>query len=266
MFEMFQYPFMREAIMCGLLIATLCALQSSYIHYKSQAMMSDGISHAMLLGITFAALIKIPLILGGILAALGCVALTQFIRNHSQITADAALGISYTTLFALGLLLYQHSGEQHLTHILFGNLLGIPQTAQLRIILTAAFILPLLVLFQRPLALMLYDPIQARLSGIAIKWLEYLMLIALALTTTVAIEAVGIILTVAMLISPALTARLISRHYFRMQFWALISAWLATLMGIVLSFIFDAATGATIVLCQAGLFLLALLLQLRRKK
>lgn len=259
MFEILQYPFMRQALICGGLIATLCALLSPHIHYKNQSLMSDGISHAILFGITLAALTGTPLILGAFASALLCAALTHLINKHTVLKNDTALGISYTTLFATGLLIYHHYNHgEHLTHILFGNLLGIPDSAQQRIILTAFILIPPLLAFRRPLTLSLYDPIQARLSGIPVRLIDALMLAALAFTAVAAIEAVGIILTVALFISPALTARLITRRYPTMQLIAVLSAWTATITGIYLSFYFDTATGANIVLCQTLLFISAL--------
>lgn len=260
MFEFLQYPFMRDAMVNGMLIATLCALLSGHIHYKSQAMMSDGISHAMLLGLVLAVMSGVPLIFGAFFAAIACVLLTRLIRHFTRLNADTALGISYTTLFAIGLLLYyHHSNGQHLLHILFGNLLGIPEASKQRILYTAIVLIPLLLLSQRVLLLTLYDPSQARLSGLSPRLIDIAMLIALAFTASAAIEGVGIILTVAMLISPALTARLITRRYYPMQIIAVLSAWLSTLLGIIISFHFDTASGATIVLCQSAQFLLLFL-------
>ena len=140
--EALQYPFMQQALAVALLLAVTCALLSCYIVHKGWALMGDAISHTVLPGIVIASSLGAPLILGAFAAGLTCTLATGWLEERSTLKSDTLLGITFATLFAAGFLLYQKSGtDQHLTHILFGNLLGMLPAQRWQVIIICALVL-----------------------------------------------------------------------------------------------------------------------------
>jgi ABC-type Mn2+/Zn2+ transport system permease subunit len=261
----FQYDFMLNAFAIGALVGAVCAVFSCFLVLKGWSLMGDAISHAVLPGIVVAYVLGVPLGLGAFASGLLCALGTGFIKSHSRVKEDTVMGVVFTGLFALGLVLFSKiETDQHLNHILFGSLLGIPRA---RIIETAfiAGITPVVTLaIRKDLLLFCFDPSHARSIGLNTRRLNYVMLALLALTIVASIQAVGIILVVAMLVTPGCVGFLLTSRFHHMQLVAVASAVFSSLAGVYVSFFINGSTGSCIVLVQSAIFLLALVFAPKR--
>ena len=243
--EPFQFAFMQNALLTALVVAVICALLSCYLVLKGWSLMGDAISHAVL-----------PGFVSGIACALG----VGYLKENSRIKEDTAMGIVFSGMFAIGLVLFTKiQTSQHLTHILFGNVLGVSREELIQTAIIALIIFILLGLKRRDFLLYCFDPSHARVAGLSPKLLHYGLLTLLALTIVSTMQVVGVILVVAMLIAPGITALTLTNRFDKMLVIAIISAVTASLLGVLLSYHFDASTGACIILLQAAFFLLALI-------
>ena len=255
----FHYDFLRMALGIAALVGAVCAVFSCFLVLKGWSLLGDAISHAVLPGIVVAYVTGLPLAAGAFASGLFCAVATGFIQRHSKIKEDTALGVVFTGLFALGLVIYSRmESDLHLNHVLFGSLLGLPRSQVLQIVGISVFTLSLTLILRKDLLLFCFDPGQARAVGLNPKILNYLMLILLSLTIVASLQAVGVILVVAMLITPGCVGFLISDRFPTMMTIAVSSAVLASLIGTYASFFLNASTGACIVLTQSGFFLLSL--------
>jgi len=256
--EPFRYPFMTEALLAGALVGAVCALFSCYLVLKGWSLMGDAISHAVLPGIVLAHLAGLPLALGAFATGLLCAAATGWIKASTRIKEDTVMGIVFTGLFALGLVLFTKvETDAHLNHILFGNILGIERADMIQTVTASTLTLVVVLLMRRDLMIFCFDPAQARAIGLNTGLLYYVLLSLLAGTVVASLQAVGIILVVAMLVTPGCTARLLTDRFDRMLLLAAGSSVLATCAGVYASFFINGSTGACIVLAQAALFMLA---------
>ena len=259
--EPLQQGFLQRALGVGLLVAVVCAVLSCFMTLKGWALMGDAVSHAVLPGVVLAYALGLPFALGAFVFGVGSVGLIGWIRQRSRVKEDTVIGVVFTGFFALGLVLISklRSGVD-LGHILFGNLLGISDGDLLQTALIALAVLSVLLLRRRDLLLFCFDPAHARSIGLPTGRLHYLLLTLLSLTTVAALQTVGIILVVAMLVTPGATAYLLTDRFDRMTLLAVASAVLSVLVGVWLSYWLDTSTAGCIVLSQTLLFLLVLLL------
>ncbi|HDJ1439796.1 TPA: metal ABC transporter permease [Serratia rubidaea] len=258
--EPFAYPFMQRAIIAAIVTGVVCAVLSCYLVLKGWSLMGDAISHAVLPGIVVAFVTGIPLAIGAFLSGIFCALATGYLKEHSRVKEDTVMGIVFSGMFAFGLVLFSRvDTDQHLSHILFGNMLGITD-GELRQTLWIAGITLAVVLFKRKdFMLYCFDPSHARAVGLPVKLLHYGLLCLLALTIVAALQAVGVILVIAMLIAPGIIAFLLCRSFDRMLLVAIVASVFSCVLGTLISFQIDGATGPCIVLVQAVLFVLALL-------
>jgi manganese/iron transport system permease protein len=255
-----SYPFMQRALAVALLVAAVCAVLSCYLVLKGWSLMGDAISHAVLPGIVVAYVLGLPLAIGAFAAGLSCALLTGYLKENSRVKEDTVMGIVFSGMFGLGLILFTKiETDQHLNHILFGNVLGVTLRDLAETALIAAGTLLIVLVKRRDLLLYCFDPNQARAIGLPVRTLHYGLLVLLALTIVSALKAVGIILVIAMLVAPGATAYLLTDRFERMLIIASATAMGSAALGTLISFHIDAATGACIVLVQAAVFLLAFL-------
>ncbi|EPM1428780.1 metal ABC transporter permease [Proteus mirabilis] len=256
--EPFQYPFMQRAIIAAVIIGIACAILSCYMVLKGWSLMGDAISHAVLPGVVLAYVTAIPLTIGAFLSGLFCSFATGYLKEHSRIKEDTVMGIVFSGMFAVGLVIFASvDTDQHLMHILFGNILGI--TPDVLIQISAICLITIMLVKQKDFMLYCFDPNQARIVGLPVALLHYGLLSILALTIVASMQAVGIILVVAMLISPGITAYLLTRSFSRMITLAILFSVISSVIGTFISFHIDGATGPSIVLTQAVFFIIALL-------
>lgn len=258
-FEPFRYAFMQDALLVGALVGAMCAVLSCFLILKGWSLMGDAVSHAVLPGIVLAYIFSLPLTLGAFLAGLLCATGSGFVTRHSRIKEDTAMGVVYTGLFAFGLVLFSKTpSDMHLDHILVGNILGISTAQVKQTLLLGSCVLVVSLVLRRDLLLICFDPVQARVMALPDKFLTYLLLGLLALAIVVAMQAVGIILVVAMLITPGCVAYLWTDRFDRMLIIAVVSSVIAMVIGIYVSFQANSSTSGCIVLAQALLFVLSL--------
>jgi manganese/iron transport system permease protein len=255
-----SYPFMQRALVVSLLVAAVCAVLSCYLVLKGWSLMGDAISHAVLPGIVIAHVLSIPLAIGAFAAGLGCALLTGYLKENSRIKEDTVMGIVFSGMFGFGLVLFTKvETEQHLNHILFGNVLGVTTRDLIETAIVAGGTLAIVLLKRRDLLLYCFDPNHARSIGLPVRVLHYGLLVLLALTIVASLKAVGIILVIAMLIGPGATAYLLTDSFERMLVIATAVALTSAFVGTIVSFHIDGATGACIVLIQALIFAAAFL-------
>lgn len=258
--EPFAYDFMQRALGMSLLVGAVCAVLSCYLVLKGWSLMGDAISHAVLPGIVIAFVLGIPLAVGAFAAGLACALLTGYLKYNSRVKEDTVMGIVFSGMFGFGLVLFTKvETDQHLNHILFGNVLGVTTADLIETAIVAGGTLLVVLAKRRDLLLYCFDPNHARAIGLPVNVLHYGLLVLLSLTIVSSIKAVGIILVIAMLIAPGATAYLLTDRFERMLPIAVLVACSASVLGTFISFHIDGATGACIVLVQAFFFLLAFL-------
>ena len=263
--EPFAYDFMQRALLMSLLVAAVCAVLSCYLVLKGWSLMGDAISHAVLPGIVIAFVLGIPLVIGAFVAGLACALATGYLKDNSRVKEDTVMGIVFSGMFGFGLVLFTKvETDQHLNHILFGNLLGVTAADLIETAIIAGGTLHIVLLKRRDLLLYCFDPNHARAIGLPVRVLHYGLLILLSLTIVSSIKAVGIILVIAMLIAPGATAYLLTDRFGRMLAIAVAVACGSAALGTLISFHIDGATGACIVLVQASVFLAAFLFAPKR--
>lgn len=259
--EPFRYPFMVEAMIAGVAVGAVCAVLSCYLVLKGWSLMGDAVSHAVLPGIVLAYAAGVPLALGAFASGLACAVLTGFIKANSRVKEDTVMGVVFTGFFAVGLVLMTKiPSELHLDHILFGNILGLERGDLRDTLLVGGFTLAVVFALRRDLLLFCFDPSHARTLGMNTGRLYYVLLSLLALTIVVSLKAVGIILVIAMLVTPGCIGYLLTSRFERMLAVAVTTAVGSSVGGVYVSFFLNASTGACIVLLQALVFLGAFLL------
>lgn len=251
----FSFDFMLQAFAVVLVISLPMAVLSCYIVLKGWALMGDAIAHAVLPGIVLAYLLAIPLSIGAFAAGLCCAVTTGFIKENSRLREDTVMGIVFSGMFAIGVILFhQANTELHLTHLLLGDVLGIERSDVIETTVLAVFVLAVLIIRGRDLMLLIFDPQQAKITGINVRFWHYGIQVLLALTIVAALHAVGMILSVALLIIPGACSLLVTKQFSKMIIISSIIAMVCSFLGVYLSFYIDSAPAATIVLLMATLF------------
>lgn len=256
----FEYAFMQRALLTAILVGGVCGLLSCFVVLKRWSLLGDAISHAVLPGVALAYLLGWPFFVGaflaGALTALGIGAL----ERHTRLKADAAMGIMFTAAFALGVVIIgKIATSTHLLHILFGNVLGVQYPALIVTLFAGLIALMVVAVFYRSLLLYSFDPMQAQALGFNTGAIHYGLILLLTLTIVASLETVGIILVVAMLITPGATAHLLTDRFTRMLAISMLVGIGSSVVGLYLSFHFDVASGASIVLVATAIFLIALI-------
>lgn len=256
----FQLPFMQYAFIITLMIAVPMAMLSCLLVLKGWSLMGDAVSHAVLPGVVIAYIIGIPFSIGAFIAGIICALGTGFVKENSRIKEDTVLGIVFSGMFGLGLVLYvKVQSDVHLDHILFGDMLGVAMGDIIETGLIAATATLFLVLLRKDLLVHAFDAQHAKAIGLPVRLLHYGLLAVLSLTVVGALQAIGIILSVAMLVAPGAIAFLLARRFSSMILVAISVAMTASIIGIWASFLIDSAPAPTIVLIMSGMFILAFL-------
>ncbi|MDU0341571.1 metal ABC transporter permease [Bosea rubneri] len=265
LFAPFVHEFMQRGLIVAVMVGVVCAVLSCFLVLKGWSLMGDAVSHAVLPGIVLAHIASLPLALGAFAAGLGCAFGIGYLKENSRVKEDTVMGIVFSGMFALGLVLFvKVDSDQHLMHILFGNMLGVTWADIAETALIALPVTAIMLLKRRDFLLHAFDPAHARAIGLPVRALHFGLLALLALTIVAALKAVGIILVVAMLVAPGAIGYLTSRRFDVMLLVAIASATLSSVLGTILSFHLDAATGPCIVVVQGGFFALALAANLWR--
>lgn len=256
------HGFFVRALAAGVLVGTVCAVVGTFVVLRGLAFIGDAISHAAFPGIVAAYLVKGSFYVGAGVAAVVTALAIGAVSRRARIRTDTAIGVLFAGTFALGVFMFSAiSGYvADLFSYLFGYLLSIGPEDLAGLALLSAVVLGLVAVFWKELLYATFDPLGAGASGLPVERLESLFLVLVALTIVVSLQAVGIILVVAMLVTPAATAQLLTLRFARMMGLAAVVGIGSSVAGLYLSYWLNAASGATIVLVQTALFLGALAL------
>ncbi|MDC7828927.1 MULTISPECIES: metal ABC transporter permease [Pseudomonas] len=262
-----EVDFMRQALLMAVLVAVPTALLSCFLVLKGWALLGDAIAHAVFPGLVLASALGAPLVVGAFVAGLGCALATGYLKRHSRVKQDTLMGVVFSGMFGLGLVLHARlPTELHLDHILLGDLLGVTPEAFWQMAVIAALVLLALACRWRDLLVLAFDAAQARALGLRVELLHYGLLGLIALTVVGALQAVGMVPVVALLIAPGATAFLLTRSFGWMLLVATTLAVAAALGGVLLSLVWDSAPAPTMVLLLTVGFLLALAWRLWRDR
>jgi manganese/iron transport system permease protein len=257
-FEPFEFDFMVNALVIAALVAVPTAVLSCFMVLKGWSLMGDAISHAVFPGVVIAYIVGLPFAVGAFVAGMVCALATGYLKDNSRIKQDTVMGVVFSGMFGLGLVLYvKIQSDVHLDHILFGDMLGvswqdIAETALIALITTG-----IIGLKWKDFLLHAFDAAQAKAVGLRVNLLHYGLLCLISLTIVGALKAVGIILAIAMLIAPGAIAFLLTRKFSTMLVLSVIIALVASLLGVYLSFFIDSAPAPTIVLLLSAMFVVA---------
>lgn len=258
--EPLWFEFMRTALAVTVTAGVVCGVLSCWLVLVGWSLMGDAVSHSVLPGVVLAYVVGAPFALGALLFGLLAVTLIGAVRDTSRVKEDAAIGVVFTTLFALGLVLISVTPSQtDLNHILFGNLLGVSRADLVQVLVLGAVTLGVVLLKRRDLTLYTFDPVHAHAIGLSPRRLGALLLGLLALTVVVALQAVGVVLVVALLITPGATAYLLTDRFSRMLWIAPLVAAVSGVVGIYASYYLDTASGGMVVVTLGVAFGLAYL-------
>ena len=263
----FQFGFMQNAFLIGLIISLPAAMLSSFLVLKGWALMGDAVSHAVLPGIVLAYILGLPLLIGAFVAGMTCALATGYLSENSRVKQDTIMGVVFSGMFGLGIVLYVSiETDTHLDHILFGNMLGVGTQDLWTAIVVAILVGGALLMKWRDLLAHAFDPAQAKASGLRVNWLHYGLLAALSLTIVALLSAVGLILAIGLLIAPGAIAFLVTRRFGAMLAVAVLICAFSMTAGTYLSFWLDSAPAPTVVLVLTALFIPAFLRRVARNR
>ncbi|MEL6599195.1 MAG: metal ABC transporter permease [Pseudomonadota bacterium] len=252
---------MQQALLITMAIALPMALLSAYVVLKGWSLMGDAIAHAVLPGVVLSYMLGLPLLIGAFAAGMVCALATGYLNLNSRVKEDTVMGVVFSGMFGLGLVLYAMvETDLHLDHILFGNMLGVGWGDVVETALIAAMVVGALMIAGRDLLAFAFDPAHAQAIGLRTGWLHYGLLAMISLTVVAALEAVGIILAIGLMIAPGAIAFLWTRRFGAMLFLSVLLAEGATFAGITLSFWIDSAPAPTIVVLLTAAFILSFLI------
>ena len=255
------YGFMQRGLVAAILVGIVCAVMGTFVVLKGLAFIGDAVSHAAFPGLVIAFMLGLPLYLGGAVASIGTALAIGFVSRRGRLRFDTTVGVLFAGTFALGILLFStiKNYVADLLGYLLGNVLGIGIGDLVQVAVLGAVVIVIVILIRKELLYATFDPLGAAASGLPVGALEYLLLALLGVTIVVSIQAVGIVMVVAMLVTPAATAQLLVIRFERLMVLAAVLATVAAVSGLYLSFYLNLASGASIVLIETLFFLVALL-------
>jgi manganese/iron transport system permease protein len=256
----FHYAFMQRAFVAALAVGILCSTMGTYVVLRKLSFIGDGIAHASFAGVVVAYLRGLDYYMGaGVVAILTALGI-GYVTRRGRVALDTAIGVMFTGAFALGVFLMSRQSHYNvdLESFLFGNILAVSRGDLILILALAGLIAVSLALLYRPLLYTSFDPVVAEAGGINVAFVDYALLVLLALTIIVSLESVGIVLVAALLVTPAATAYQLTNRFKRMM---ALSAGIGTgcaVVGLYLSYYLNAGSGATIVLLATICFFVAM--------
>ena len=263
-----EYEFFVRALVASALVGVACAVVGAFVVLKGMSFVGDAVSHSAFPGVVLAYLLGLPIILGGAIAAIGTALGIGALTRRSGLRADAVIGVLFAGMFALGVALFSsipnYVGD--LFHFLFGDVLGISFADLISLAVLASLLLLIVWVLWKELLFATFDPLGAGAAGLPVRRLDDLLLILIAVTIVVSLQAVGIVLVVAMITTPAATAQLLVKRFGQMIALAALIGVVSSIVGLYVSYALDIASGASIVLTETFAFLVALLITSIRKR
>jgi len=254
--EPFTYGFIVRGMLAGMLAGAACAILSAFIVWRGMAFIGDAMAHVILPGIVVAFIYGISLFVGALIAAVLAALGIGLLARGRELKEDTAIGVMFSGFFALGVLLLSRvTTYQDLTHILFGDILGVSTGNLWAMLVVVVVVLAVVVLFYKELLVTSFDPGHAVAIGLSPELVRYGLLLLIALTVVAAIQTVGVVMVLALLVTPAAAASLLARELPKIMGLGALFAVLAALAGLYASYYADVASGAAIVLTLTGIFL-----------
>jgi manganese/iron transport system permease protein len=255
--EPLQFTFMQQAFTLVILIAIPTALLSCFLVLKGWSLMGDAIAHSILPGVVFAYIMAIPYAVGAFVAGIFCALATGYIKEHTRLKEDTVMGVVFSSLFALGLVMMSkiESGV-HLDHILFGDMLGLTWSNIVESAVISIAVIGFITFKGKDLVVYIFDHQHAKAIGLSVKLLHYSLLVILSLTIVASLKVVGMILVISLLIAPGAIAFLLSHKFSHMLSLAVLISVVSSIAGVYLSFFIDSAPAPTIIMLLSLLFIL----------
>ncbi|MEG4230638.1 metal ABC transporter permease [Microcoleus sp. Pol11C3] len=260
--EPLQYGFMQRSLVIAILVGIVCAIVGSYLMVQRLALLGDAISHSVLPGLAIAFILGANIFIGAFIAGVLSTVIIAWIKARSTIKEDAAMGIVFSAFFALGITLItivQKDNKIDLNHFLFGNILGVTVEDAIDTAVIVAVVLLVVVFFYKELLFYTFDPLGAQATGLPVNLLNFGLMVLIALTIVASLKAVGVVLVLSLLITPASTAYLLVTRLHQVMILGAIIGVISSISGMYLSYFYNLPSGPAIVLVASGLFVLSLL-------
>lgn len=260
MSELMNYTFLQNALITSIIVGVTCGILGGFIILKGMSLIGDAISHAVLPGVAISYMIGINFFYGAVVAGLLTALGINYVDQNSRVKADSAIGIVFSAFFAAGVILIQKAQSAiDLTSILFGNILTVSNTDRYITMVVGVMVIFIVLLFYKELLITTFDPTMARAYGLPVDFINYGIMILLTLVSVASLQTVGVILVVALLITPASTAYLLTNDLSKMIMLSALFGAIAAVAGLYFSFTYNLPSGAVIVLAAATMFVLAIL-------
>lgn len=259
--EPLTYQFMQRGLAASVIVGVLCAVMGTYVVLRGMAFLGDAMAHAILPGVAIAYIFQGDLLIGAGVAAVIVALSIGFFSKEGTVKEDTAIGILFAAALSLGVALISamQTYAVDLSHILFGNVLGVSISDLWLIAGLSVAILLTVAVFYKPFLIVSFDPILAATLRLPAERLRNLMLVLLSLTVVVSLQTVGVSLAAAMLVTPAATAYLLTKRLFPMMLVSALIGAVSSIVGLYISYYFNIVSGSAIVLTATFLFLLGFL-------
>ena len=265
--EPLSYGFLQRGLVAGILIGVICAVIGTFVVLKGFAFIGDALAHIAFTGIVVAFIGGFAFYLGALVAAVLAALGIGAVSRRAGISTDTSIGILFSGVFALGIVLASVGIQTYTVDLfsyLFGDILGVQAADLVAIALLGALVLLVVLALFKELLFVSFDPVVAEAAGLPGGVLQMLLLVLLAVTVVVSVQAVGVVLVVAMLVTPSATAYLLTNRFGRMMALGAGFGALSALIGFYLSYYLNVPSGGTIVLVASAFFLLALVFSPKR--
>ncbi|MGK0575818.1 metal ABC transporter permease [Macrococcus capreoli] len=253
--QILHYPFLSRALTTAAVVGIVSGIVGCLIVLRGLSLMGDAMSHAVLPGVALSYLLNIPMFIGALITGLLTSVLIGTITTRSKTKNDAAIGIAFTCLFSIGVIIISLiQTSTNLYSILFGNILTVSREAMWTSIIISCCVVVFIIICYQPLKITTFDPVFSQMNGTNPTFWHYTVMLLLALITVISLQTVGIILVVALLITPASSAYLISKSLHQMMIYSALFGLVSALVGIYLSYVFNVPSGACIVICASMIY------------
>jgi manganese/iron transport system permease protein len=260
--EPLQYAFMQRSLIMAIVVGIICAVVGSYLMVQRLALLGDAISHSVLPGLAIAYIVGANIFLGAFIAGLVSTVCINIIRTRSNIKEDTAMGIVFSAFFALGITLItviQKENKIDLNHFLFGNILGVTANDVRDTLIIAVLVLTIVIILYKELLFYTFDKLGAQAVGLPVNLLDLGLMMLIGLTIVASLKAVGVILVLSLLITPAATAYLLVNRLHQVMLLGVAIGIFSSIAGMYLSYYLNLPSGPAIVLVTSALFVLVFL-------
>jgi manganese/iron transport system permease protein len=260
--EPLQYGFMQRSLAIAIMVGIICALVGTYLMVRRMALLGDAIAHSVLPGLAIAFWLGFNIFIGAFIAGVSSTIVVTWIRTKSPIKEDAAMGIVFSAFFAAGVTLIsliQKDNKIDLNHFLFGNILGVTASEVRETAIVGLIVIATVILLYKELLFYSFDPLGAQAAGLPVQWLDFGLMVAIALTVVASLKVVGVILVLSLLITPGATAYLLVPRLHQVMILGAVIGVISSVSGMYLSYFYNVPSGPAIVMVVSSFFLLALL-------